>query len=356
MKTLFFFTFLLVTPALHAQTGNLSEIPGKITGLPANGTFKGISGKIFEAARASKTLARPAGFEAGIYTGAGIFEILLFNYTVDKTGSIKKVDEAPANIRIYLNPKDFFTRNAGFFDDYDEKLKIPHPFQRIPAGDSTADYVEYSFKNYPFNAGTDRDFAFRVLRGNNKPVFIPFTRKEYVQYLIAKEQLNIKNNEKSIAELKKDILQSQKNLKEPVYKDIQKTIEDGIRSMGNNISKIQAEIVPCTERISKYKDLVSKMSPGEAQAVAYVDVESHKYVNSDLQYLVPYGRKEGWPLYIVNPDYYDPTQPPSKPQAMIVTYWYWNGSPQEFCPDFLKERTKEIFESIDYHKLKESLE
>lgn len=363
---------LLASLPIQAQPGGLAEVPGKITGLAANGTFRGVTAnmlnttftKILHGAMTCKTLAAPRGFEAVIFITVskfqpqlgekrhtGTFNISLFNYLRDKNGVIKKVDEAPAYIKVYLNPEDFFTNRAGFFDAYDKKLKIPHPFQRIPVTDSTADYMAYSFKSYPFNAGYYRDFTIRILRRNPKPVFIPFTRKDYVQYLIAKEQFSIKETEEQITGFRKQIAQSKKNLEEPVFKNAQKVIKDGISITEATLRGLQTQNGLHQEHIRSYKSLLSKMPPDEAGATACVDVESTRYSNRTLPYLVPYGRKEGRPLYIVNPDYYDNTQPPAKTQAMAVVYWY----DQQFCPDHLKEKTRAIFEGIDYHQLKESM-
>ena|GEM_PF-5484351 len=377
MKNLLFFTLLLAALSSRAQSGDLSQAPGKITGLPVNGVFKEVTGpamavnafnatfgKLLDASLASDVLAQPIGFDPMIFATiskfqpqlgqkryTGTFNIFLFNYIRSNSGSPTKVDEAPAFIKMYLNPADFFTQTAGFFDAYDEKLKIPHPFQGVPVTDSTADYTEYSFKSYPFNSGYDGDFAFRVLSRNDKPIFVPFTRNDYVQYQIAKEQLHIKDNEEKVSDFKSQIIQSQKNLKEPVFKNSQQVIKDGIQSTEGTIRELQAQNAQYQERINHYQNLLSTVPTDEANAVAYVDMESTRYTHSDPPYLVPYGRKEGWPLYIVNPSYYDQTQPPTKTQAIVVTYWYH----QQFCPDFLKERTKQIFERIDYHRLKESM-
>ncbi|WP_018628763.1 hypothetical protein [Niabella aurantiaca] len=372
LKPFLMISFLFASLSVQAQPGALSERPGKITGLPANGIFKGVTSKmlnttfakILSGTLACKTLATPRGFEALVFTTVskfqpqlgekrhtGTFNIFLFNYISGKNGTIKKADEAPAYIKMYLNPEDFFTNKAGFFDAYDKKLKIPHPFQRIPVTDSTADYTAYSFKSYPFNAGYYRNFCIRILRRNPKPIFVAFTRKDYVQYLIAKEQFSIKETEAQITGCQEQIAQSKKNLKEPVFKNAQKAIEDGISIIEGTLRKLQTQKGQHQEQIRSYKTLLSEMPPGEAAATAYVDMESTRYSNRMPPYLVPYGRKEGWPLYIVNPDYYDNTQPPTKTQAIAVAYWY----DQQFCPDPLKEKTRTIFEGIDYHQLKESM-
>ncbi|MGH2645322.1 MAG: hypothetical protein ACRDE2_15315, partial [Chitinophagaceae bacterium] len=105
------------------------------------------------------------------------------------------------------------------------------------------------------------------------------------------------------------------------------------------------------KKIENYKSLMAAMTEEELKTTAYVDMQNFRYSKNELKDLVPYGRQDGWPLYKVNPDYYDNALPPYVIQSIMVTYWYH----KQFCLDFLRKRTKEIFDQIDYHALKESM-
>lgn len=376
MKFLLYTTFALATLSLQAQSVKLSEVPGKITGLPVNGSFTGVTGpaatvktfnttfgKLLDASMASKPLSTPVGFEVKFFANiskfqpqlgekrnTGTFNIFLFNYMVNQSGLMKKVDEAPAFIKMYLNATDFFTRTAGFFGAYDERLGIPHPFQSIPVVDSTEDYTTYSFKSYPFNKGYYADFTFRIVRGNNRPVFIPFTRKQYLEYLIAVEKLKIKESEEKTTDFKKELADARKRLAGEKKDDIQKIIRIAIEGNEKAIAREEKWMSDYNDKINGYRAGLADMGAEEENLTAYVDL--NRTANARTERLVAPGRREGYALYVVNRHYYDNTQPPMKTQSVMVCYWY---HPQ-FCPDFLKERTRRIFESIDYHRIKESMQ
>ena len=87
MKLLLYTTFALTTLSLQAQSVKLSEVPGKITGLPVNGAFTGVTGpaatvktfnttfgKLLDASMASKPLSAPAGFEVKFFANISKFQ------------------------------------------------------------------------------------------------------------------------------------------------------------------------------------------------------------------------------------------------------------------------------------------
>lgn len=344
MKFLLYTTFALATLSLQAQSVKLSEVPGKITGLPVNGSFTGVTGpaatvktfnttfgKLLDASMASKPLSTPVGFEVKFFANiskfqpqlgekrnTGTFNIFLFNYMVNQSGLMKKVDEAPAFIKMYLNATDFFTQTAGFFGAYDERLGIPHPFQSIPVVDSTEDYTTYSFKGYPFNKGYYADFTFRIVRGNNRPVFIPFTRKQYLEYLIAVEKLKIKESEEKTNDFKKELADARKRLAGEKKDDIQKIIRIAIEGNEKAIAREEKWMSDYNDKINGYRAGLADMSAEEENLTAYVDM--NRTANARTERLVAPGRREGYALYVVNRHYYDNTQPPMKTQSVMVCY------------------------------------
>lgn len=376
MKYLLYATFAFATLNLQAQSGKLSEVPGKITGLPVNGVFSGVTGsatavktfnttfgKLLDASMVSRLLEKPVGFEAKVFANiskfqpqlgekrhTGTFNIFLFNYTINNSGRPKKVDEAPAYIKMYLNSTDFFSHTAGFFGAYDERFHIPHPFQKIPVTDSTGDYIEYNFKSYPFSKGYYADFAFRVVRGNDQPVFIPFTRKQYLEYLIAAEKMRKAEAEEKNAGFKKQLADAKKQLAAEKKEDMKKILRISVEGTENAIAQQEKWIGECDDKIKDYRAGIVGMSAEEAKMTAYVDMNRTR--NAQTERMVAPGRHEGYPLYMVNPNYYDDSRSPAKTQSVIICYWYHS----QFCPAFLQERTRRIFESIDYHKIKESMQ
>lgn len=373
-KSIFLIVIFFIANGITAQSVSLSKVEGKVTGLPVNGVLKGIvgpaptvkafnytMGKIIDAAFINRSLAGPVGYDVKVFgsiskfqpqlgekRNTGMIGIFLYNYIRAKDDVVKRVDESPATIKMYLNSSHFFSRRAGFFDAYDERLQIQHPFQQIKMSDSTSDYIEYSFKNYPFNAGYYRDFAIRIIRKNDKPVFIPFSRKQYLKYLIAVEDMRLKDLKKDLQSFKNENNKTEKRLADPneKYKEILQIAYDGTKK---TIAQTESFIEKSEQKISSYKQGISKMTAEECNETAYVDM-GRKTDDLTAQ-LVDRGRREGHALYIVNPNYYDDKQPPYKTQSVMVVYWY---DPQ-FCPPFLQERIKQIVDGIDYHQIKESM-
>lgn len=82
---------------------------------------------------------------------------------------------------------------------------------------------------------------------------------------------------------------------------------------------------------------------------AYVDLTKSPPPNTER--LVAPGRREGYPLYVLNPDFYDDRLAPTKTQSVVIAYWYGKHT----CADYMKKNVKQIYDDIDYKAIKESL-
>lgn len=384
-NTVFFGCGLLLCSTAIAvqaqQNSSPSEIAGKITSAAANSilsrmasqnNIKGNSAKAFYASldkqaeiiSAVASLNPPIGFDVHLNISPSSYVpqvgdkryrstvwLNFFEYYKNKAGKAVTGDEGSAKIEVESNPPAFMTFHAGHYERLDEKLKIPQFFQKIPVTDSTADYVEYNFRSYGFPHQYG-DFSIRVVRKHNKPIFIPFTRREYIQYLIALQKSFIHENEERIINNKREISEGEKTLKDKSIKEEYKTLVPMvIRSNQEGIEKAKKDNDSLQKKIDRYNQIMSSMPQDELSAGANVDMKNFRYSKNEIKDLVPYGRSEGDALFKVNPDYYDNLLPPNAIQAIMVTYWYHN----QFCPDFLRKEVKGIFEQLDYHKLKESM-
>jgi hypothetical protein len=185
------------------------------------------------------------------------------------------------------------------------------------------------------------------------------TRKEFVQFLIAQKKYQIKEDEKTIAYLQKDIKESQKTLSDPspyITETIKKTVSDGIKVTEGQISREEEGIKNKPAEIRKYVILINAMTPTEAASAARID-ENKKITDFDLsQRLVAVGRMEGVGLYKMNPDYYDHSAGAAAAQLIFVYYQIPNLSVFEKTTfNYLEKKTMDIFNRIDYQKLKESM-
>ena len=77
----------------------------------------------------------------------------------------------------------FFEKVGNFWEDC-SKAKVPEFFEQPPISGSTADYIELDFIKYGYPAIAPNR-SFRIIKRNSRPLFIPLSRKEFVEFLIA---------------------------------------------------------------------------------------------------------------------------------------------------------------------------
>jgi len=275
----------------------------------------------------------------------------------DQTGVIK-VSMDGTSIGMETNAENHFFRQVGNFWEGCSKANFPLFFEHLPITDSTADYIELDFKKYGFAAIAPKK-PFRIIKRNDKPLFAPLSRKEFLQFLIAQKKYQIREDEKSIPDLQKNIKQSQETLKNPppyLTEDIKKALSDGMVSIQKNINEVKEKIRDEQQKIKEYESMIGMMSVEEAASPARLDENKSTPDFDDSKRLVPFGRTEGVGLYKINPNYYD--RSPAAPGAQLIFVYYDipNLSTYEKTDfNYLEKKTMNIFNQINYHQLKESM-
>jgi hypothetical protein len=194
-----------------------------------------------------------------------------------------------------------------------------------------------------------------MILANNKPFFVPLTRKEFLQFLIARggqalkeDQEALETSRKSKATITK--LMATQNESDKAYSaSALKSIDDGIAQWQKNIQHQEKENGAC-------QTLLHSMTPQEASAPARMNYnkKSNSQQFGGLDQLVPVGRREGVMLTKINPDYYNKSPQAPVAQMIMVDYgWPTVGFAQD--PDYLQQKTIDIFNQLDYHALKESM-
>lgn len=274
----------------------------------------------------------------------------------DVQAGATRVSMDGTSIGIGTNGEDDFFRQVGNFWEDCSKADFPLFFEQPPITDSTQDYIELNFKNYGYPAIAP-DKPFRIIKRNNKPLFVPLSRKEFLKFLIAQKNYEIREDEKKIPDLQKDIKESQETIKNPpsyLTKEVIKSLADGVAQIHKSIDQIQKEISNKKEKITEYQSYMNAMSASEASSPARLDEEKIIDGFDKLKKLVPYGRMEGVGLYKINPGYYDRSG--GGAQLIFVYYSIPNLSVFEKTEfNYLEKNTMDIFNNLDYHKLKESM-
>lgn len=257
----------------------------------------------------------------------------------------------------------FFDRVGNYWEECD-KLHLPQFFEEVPVTDSTAGYLEINFKNYgyPYVSNNVKNSPIRIVVANATPPLIPLTRKEFLQFLIAKKENEIKEEQKRADELPGQIAESKKVLTglfsdSTVKSDpsLKKQIDQTIKANEDALVQQQQTLKHLKEKLGHYLQFMNAMSEQEASAPARLNykVKSEELLGG-LEQLVPTGRKEGVLLQRINPKYYNKSL--NAPAAQSITLYYvWPQFGFIKDPDPLQQVTIDIFNHLDYHRLKESM-
>jgi len=380
---------LMITPAIAQHTIVYAEdAAGKISGNETAPYFKRIDAvknlNKAKAASLKKCLAAqlkifysdplfnlPKGFNArtsfGIdtdpFTKTVSFPPCNFHFDFyylikdDKTGGIK-VSMDGTSVGMETNAVEHFFNQVGNFWKDCSDAKFPLFFEQLPVTDSTGDYIEMDFKKYGY-AHIAPNKPFRIIKRNDKPLFIPLSRKEFLQFLIAQKKFQISDYKKAIDDLQKGIQETEATLKNPpsyLNESTKKALADGNALTQKNIDKTQDEIKNFQTKIQEYESAVNAMSQQEASSPARIDENKTVRDFDDLKRLVPVGRMEGVGLYKVNPNYYDNSATAPGAQLIFVYYNLPNLSVFEKTQfNYLEKKTMDIFNHLDYHALKMSM-
>ena len=257
------------------------------------------------------------------------------------TGAIKTSMDG-ADLYFNINEFDLFHQIGNYWEECD-KIKFPIFFEALPVTDSTADYMQTAIKGRTVRIVT-----------TNKPLFIPLTRKEFLQFLIARDNYRIKENRDLVNDENEQITDTKKNISNPIYQSVKSRLEQTITTMEEQIKKLNGETTSLQQKIVHFREVMNAMSTEEAAAPARLDYNKKSDELFGLEQLVPVGRREGVLLNRVNPDYYNHSV--NAPAAQLITvYYYWPTIGFEKDPDYLQQTALDIFKQLNYHALKMSL-
>ena len=310
--------------------------------------------KMMDLVSLSSQLNPPVGFDAEVNVTASNLEFktarpqlevyCYLRYLMkDNNGQVKKSMDG-ADLNLWINRFDAFSQAGNYWQACDE-LKLPLFFEEIPLSDSTSDYISFKYA----------DHDIRMVLANNKPFFVPLTRKEFVQFLIARGAQALKEDQEALETSRKSKatitkLMATQNESDKAYSaSALKSIDDGIAQWQKNIQQQEKETEAC-------QTLLHSMTPQKAAAPARMNYnkKSNSQRFGSLDQLVPVGRREGVMLTKINPDYYNKSSQAPVAQMIMVYYgWPTVGFAQD--PDYLQQTTIDIFNQLDYHALKESM-
>jgi hypothetical protein len=281
-----------------------------------------------------------------------------FYYLVqDGNGGIKESMDGTV-LGIETNTISHFFEQVGNFWEDCSNAKVPEFFEQPPISDSTADYIELDFSKYGYPAIAPNR-PFRIIKRNPRPLFVPLTRKEFVEFLIAKRKYEISEDEKEIAYNIKSLKEPEETLKNPPSYLTQETIaalKAGMQNIQKANETLKHQIADKAEKIREFQNLASSMSSTDAASPARLDYNKGKALDA-IEGLVRVGRMEGAGLYKINPGYYDTS--PAAPAAQLIFVYYQIPNLSIFektSYNYLEQKTINLFNQLDYHKLKESME
>lgn len=256
---------------------------------------------------------------------------------------------------IETNNLSHFIRQVGNFWKQCDELKVPLFFEQPPISDSTADYIELDFSRYGYPHITP-DKPFRIVLRNKRPLFVPLTRKEFLAYLVAKADADVREQVVGITDTKKLITEQEKLLSEPALQSSRALIESTIAKLRQQVSLQAEELEKLKGLGTSYRRRAAAMPAGEASSPARLDY--HKDVFEDpLQALVAAGINKGTTLYKVNPAYHDTS--PQASAAQLVIIYYTLPRPRaagEANLNYLEKKTEALFKRIDYRTLKMAMQ
>jgi hypothetical protein len=268
-----------------------------------------------------------------------------------KTGGVKESDGGVL-LAFETNSIEHFCHQQGSYAHDCAELDIPDFFEEIPVTDSTADYIEINYRYYKHPHSVPPN-PIRIIRRNDKPVFVPFSRKNFVGYLLAKSTHNVKVWKDIIKDEEKNIQEANKNIANPVFSQARDALAASVKTMQGQVADAREKVKKFEAETQRFRDLLHTMPPAEANAPARV---TDKGEFGSFESLVPLGRQEGDALYKVNPDYFDAS--PNAPGAqVIIVYYRWEilGAYVQ-DPNYLQQKIIDIFHQLDYHQLKESMQ
>jgi hypothetical protein len=188
----------------------------------------------------------------------------------------------------------------------------------------------------------------RILTKDRQPLWIPFSRKEYFQYLLAKKQAEIDEAGKNMQLYENEISRLQKEEITATDSSMKKAMQISITGLQKQMPVSRENLRQLTAQKQHDAELMKAMSPQEAGAPAWVNFNHLGPQMDYLDVLLPYGQKNGTALFKINPQYFN-----FSGIELITVY-----APDATSPDadYLEKEVGQLFYELDYHKLKKCME
>ena len=250
-----------------------------------------------------------------------VIDFGLPEFNIDpSTHNIKAASEAFADLDIEINSfrqlyEDTYSTDIAnsnyacpiFFFRYNQQLK-----------DSTHDYIEYEMKN----GGP----PLRIIT-NGKPVFVPLTQDQYLNFQI---QYN------------------KKNADDATYSYVHDSVTIAAIPEKKTILNADRELIHTwQQRMIKHRQRLNSLNTDEKKQAAYI-VWGAAGNTSDIEELSVKDDSNAQELWTINPDYFSKKLPYTAVQIIVVKPEY---QPQ-MASDFIKTRVMNIYSGIDYKSLK----
>ena len=373
-KKIFFLTFMLLPCILltaQVKIDIIPDAPGKLirknNTLQFINSFKVLSttkatslantaNKIMDIICRSPHLNPLVGYNAKVHISTSssdlkekepAAEVVFYLRYLVKDSRYTGIRESMDGADLYLNINDFgiFSQMGNYWKECSD-LKFPLFFEEPALTDSTNNYIEFQYKGDPV----------RIVMAGSKPLFIPLTRKELIQFMILHQEQAVKSDNEAI-KTSRASEESIKKLMVTWNESDKAEAASSLKSMDNDIKQFQKNIQRSEKEIADCKSFLNSMSPQDANAPARLDYNKKSTAEgmASLERLVPVGRREGKLLVKLNPSFYNHS--PNAPVAqMIVLYYAWPSVGFTQAPDYLQQAILDIFNNMDYHQLKESMQ
>ena len=247
----------------------------------------------------------------------------------------------------------FLGQVGNFWKECDE-AKVPEFFEELPVTDSSADYIELDFSQYGYPHITPGK-PFRIVTGNRRPLFVPLKRKAFLEFLIARKIVEMKECQDNIKDDQKIVTEQGSLYNDPAMSSSRQVIATNIRREKQSIADENKRLGQLRTRMGDYQKVLDGMTPRERDAPVRLDYK--RYLSDDpLQGLLAEGSTEGTALFTVNPDYYDKSA--GAPLAQLIVVYYELPGATIFEPDrlnYLQQATTDLFHRLDYHALSMSM-
>ena len=312
--------------------------------------------KIMAEIEKSPRVNPPIGFDAKINIAASDIglkdklpgmKIYCFLRNLEKnigTGEMRTSEDG-ADLHLTVNDFDLFTQMGNFWEQCNA-LKIPVFFEQPALTDSTSDFISFEYKGGPI----------RIVTAGRKPLFVALTQKEFLQFRVAEQLAFSKESEAGIQTTKEGKETIKKMMK--TENDADKAYsESTLKGMDDQISQGEKNISQAAKEIKECKALLANMSTAEANSPVRLNYNVKPDGNSSsiLNQLVPAGKSEGVPLVKINPALLNPAK--DAPVAeMLSVYYAWPTVGFTKDPNYVQQSVLDIFNGLDYHQLKQSLQ